>query len=175
MPVASWCFTCCCGVLGVCFCTGHFVMVLLNSSFQFILTYLHCLQHSFFEHFFNLYFWICKYSNRPVGRYRNVYICQWHILNEDKLIFRQWCQISLRQVDLTDCWNRAIIAVPLGPPFHTRILAIRIHLHTTLWRCSNVKAGVKVGEGRDLVRVVYPPDPVFRTIRQPDVVIFRSW
>jgi len=32
------------------FCTGHFVMVPLN------LTNLHCLQHSFFEHFFNLYY-----------------------------------------------------------------------------------------------------------------------
>jgi len=31
------------------FFTGHFVMVPLN------LTYLHCLQHSLFEHFFNLY------------------------------------------------------------------------------------------------------------------------
>ena len=30
-------------------CTGHFVMVPLN------MTYLHCLQHSLFEHFFNLY------------------------------------------------------------------------------------------------------------------------
>ena len=38
--------------VGLCvgFCTGHIVMVLLN------LTYLHCLQHSFFEHFFNLYY-----------------------------------------------------------------------------------------------------------------------
>jgi len=31
------------------FCTGHFVMVPLN------MTYLHCLQHSLFEHLFNLY------------------------------------------------------------------------------------------------------------------------
>jgi len=31
------------------FCTGHFVMAPLN------LTYLHCLQHSLFEHLFNLY------------------------------------------------------------------------------------------------------------------------
>jgi len=29
---------------------GHFVMVPLN------LTYLHCLQHSLFEHLFNLYY-----------------------------------------------------------------------------------------------------------------------
>jgi len=46
MSVASWCF---CVVLCVSFCTGHFVMVPLN------LTYLHCLQHSLFEHLFNLY------------------------------------------------------------------------------------------------------------------------
>jgi len=32
------------------FCTGHVVMVSLN------LTYLHCLQHSLFEHIFNLYY-----------------------------------------------------------------------------------------------------------------------
>ena len=30
-------------------CTGHFVMVPLN------MTYLHCLQHSLFEHLFNLF------------------------------------------------------------------------------------------------------------------------
>jgi len=35
--------------LCVSFYTGHFVMVPLN------LTYLHCLQHSLFEHLFNLY------------------------------------------------------------------------------------------------------------------------
>ena len=40
---------CFCVVLCVSFCTGHFVMVPLN------LTYLHCLQHSLFEHLFNLY------------------------------------------------------------------------------------------------------------------------
>jgi len=39
----------------VSFCTGHFVMVPLN------LTYLHCLQHSFYEHFFILY---CNSSNK---------------------------------------------------------------------------------------------------------------
>jgi len=40
------------------FCTGHFVMVPLN------LTYLHCLQHSFFEHLFNLYYVLCLISQR---------------------------------------------------------------------------------------------------------------
>ena len=49
MLVASWCCTCFCVVLCVSFCTGHFVVVPLN------LTYIHCLQHSFFEHLFNLY------------------------------------------------------------------------------------------------------------------------
>jgi len=51
MSVASWCCTCkCfCVVLCVSSCTGHFVMVPLN------LTYIHCLQHSLFEHLFNLY------------------------------------------------------------------------------------------------------------------------
>ena len=33
----------------VSFCTGHFVMVPLNMTYQ------HCLQHSLFEHLFNLY------------------------------------------------------------------------------------------------------------------------
>ena len=32
-----------------CLSSGHFVMVPLN------MTYLHCLQHSFIEHLFNLY------------------------------------------------------------------------------------------------------------------------
>ena len=36
-------------ITSVNFCTGHFVMVPLN------MTYLHCLQHSLFEHLFNLY------------------------------------------------------------------------------------------------------------------------
>jgi len=35
-------------------CTGHFVMVPLN------LTYLHCFQHSLFEHLFNLYYCSAK-------------------------------------------------------------------------------------------------------------------
>ena len=39
-----------CAVLCVGFCTGHSVMVPLN------LTCLHCLQYSFFEHLFNLYY-----------------------------------------------------------------------------------------------------------------------
>ena len=42
MSVASWCCTCFCVVLCVSVCTGHFVMVPLN------LTYQHCL-HSFFN------------------------------------------------------------------------------------------------------------------------------
>jgi len=50
MSVASSCSTCFCVVPCVCLGTGHFVMVPLN------LTYLHCLQHSFFEHLFNLYY-----------------------------------------------------------------------------------------------------------------------
>ena len=37
-------------VLCVGFCTGHFVTV------TFSLTYLHCLQHSFFEHLFSVYY-----------------------------------------------------------------------------------------------------------------------
>jgi len=37
------------------FCTGYFVTVPLN------LTYLHCLQHSFFGHLFNLYYQIILY------------------------------------------------------------------------------------------------------------------
>ena len=49
MFVESWCCTCLCVVLCYSFCTGHFVMVPLN------MTYLHCLQHSFFEYLFNSY------------------------------------------------------------------------------------------------------------------------
>jgi len=46
MTVASLYYTCFCLVLCL---LGHFVMVYLN------LTCLRCLQHPFFEHFFNLY------------------------------------------------------------------------------------------------------------------------
>jgi len=49
MSVVSWCSTYFCIVLSICFCTGYFIMVPLN------LTCLHCLQHVFFEHLFNLY------------------------------------------------------------------------------------------------------------------------
>ena len=50
MSVAPWCCKSFCVVPCVTFCTGHFVMVPLN------MTYLHCLQHSLFEHLFNLCF-----------------------------------------------------------------------------------------------------------------------
>ena len=50
MSVAYWWSMCFCAVLCVCLCAGHIVIVPLN------LTCLHCLQHSFFEHLFNLYF-----------------------------------------------------------------------------------------------------------------------
>jgi len=46
MSVASWC----CKSFCASFWTGHFVMVPLN------MTYLHCLQHSLFEHLFNFYY-----------------------------------------------------------------------------------------------------------------------
>jgi len=49
MSVASWCCKSFCVVPCVSFCKGHFVMVPLN------ITCLHCLQHSLFEHIFNLY------------------------------------------------------------------------------------------------------------------------
>ena len=49
MSVASWCSTCFCVVLSVGFVRAIFVMVPLNP------TYLHCLQHIFFEHLFYLY------------------------------------------------------------------------------------------------------------------------
>jgi len=54
MFVASWCSACFCADLCDCFCmSSHFIMVALN------LTSLHCLQHSFFEHLFNLYYQEC--------------------------------------------------------------------------------------------------------------------
>jgi len=57
MYVASWHSTWFCVVLCVGFCTGHFVMVPLSA------THLHWLQLSFFEHLFNLYFFLeSKYT-----------------------------------------------------------------------------------------------------------------
>ena len=61
MSVASWCCKSFCVVSCVSFCTGHFVMVPLN------MTYLHCLQHSLFEHLFNLYY-INEHNNKSVPR-----------------------------------------------------------------------------------------------------------
>jgi len=68
------------GVLGVfvlfccLFCTGHFVIIPLNMAC------LHCLQHCFFEHLFNLYFtdkhyqWNTTFTFTEIIRYceRNV-------------------------------------------------------------------------------------------------------
>jgi len=42
-------------------CTGHFSMVPLN------LTCLHCLQHSLFEHLFNLYYDLFAIQKEPEG------------------------------------------------------------------------------------------------------------
>ena len=50
MSGASSVSTCFCVILCVGFYMGHFVMVSLN------LTYLHSLQHPFFEHLFNVYY-----------------------------------------------------------------------------------------------------------------------
>ena len=58
MSVASWFCTSFCVILSVSFCSGHFVMVPLN------FTYLHCLQHSFFEHLFILYYTCIKLMKR---------------------------------------------------------------------------------------------------------------
>ena len=61
MSVASQCSTCFCVLQCVGFCKGYFVLVPLN------LTYLHCLQHSFFEHLFN--FNCLLHSHVPVKNY----------------------------------------------------------------------------------------------------------
>jgi len=53
MYVASWWSVCVCAILYVRFRTGHFVRVPLN------LTRIHRLQHSFFEHLFNLCYVTC--------------------------------------------------------------------------------------------------------------------
>ena len=76
-------------VVRVCvsFCTGHFVMVPLN------MTYLHCLQHSLFEHLFNFY-----YLN-------TVYLPQ---LNEfNNIIVVKLCKIIYRQtvIDINSTSN----------------------------------------------------------------------
>jgi len=73
MSVASWCWTWFCVVLWVRFCTGHFVMLPLN------LTYLHCLQHSLFEHLFNLYY-LCICSRFFLSR--RICCCHLNVLND---------------------------------------------------------------------------------------------
>ena len=64
ISVASWCSVCFCAVLCVCFCTGHFDCVPLN------LICLYCLQHSFFEHHFNVYYSLGCIKNHH-QRHRN--------------------------------------------------------------------------------------------------------
>jgi len=61
MSVESWCSACFCAVLCVCFCTGYFVIVTLN------LTCLHCLQHSYSEHHFNLYYLFICFNNKMIS------------------------------------------------------------------------------------------------------------
>ena len=59
MPVVSWCSA---GFVLFCVFVNYwlFAMVPLN------MTCLHCLQHSFFEHLFNLYYtklsWVCQHN-----------------------------------------------------------------------------------------------------------------
>jgi len=60
MAIASWCSVCFVLFCVFVFCTGRFVMVPLN------LTCLHCLQHSFFEHHFNLYFILTPYQCKNI-------------------------------------------------------------------------------------------------------------
>ena len=83
MSVASWCCTCFCVVLCVSFCTGRFVMVPLN------LTYLNCLQHSFYEHLFTLYwhYIITSFSYLPV-----CFLKSW---NGCQLLFEAWFSLDL--------------------------------------------------------------------------------
>jgi len=68
MSVASWCCKSFCVVPCVSFCTGHFVMVPLN------MIYIHCLQHSLFEHLFNLYWitWIVRTRQKGKITWREV-------------------------------------------------------------------------------------------------------
>ena len=69
MSVASRCCMSFCVVPCASFCTGHFVMVPLN------MTYLHCLQHSLFEHLFNLYCYEGMVVQNGVATSRHIVDC----------------------------------------------------------------------------------------------------
>ena len=85
MSVASWCCKSFCVVPCVSFCTGHFVMVPLN------MTYLHCLQHSLFEHLFNLYYMYVHHAyletnfDNYVPTKTNIFI---------SVLFNQWFSLT---------------------------------------------------------------------------------
>ena len=61
----------------VSFCTGHFVMVPL------IMTYLHCLQQSLFEHLFNLYL-----IKQEICRSKHYAFIRWNFRNVTKNMFQ---------------------------------------------------------------------------------------
>jgi len=119
MFVASWCCKSFCVVPCDSFCTGHFVMVPLN------MTYLHCLQHSLFEHLFNLYtesqngilrvllFGIilstiheCRFRNWIVVRFITLRCAQCWMWRQQHLFVyhRQWKQRRLSAVYVTSSY-----------------------------------------------------------------------
>jgi len=65
------------------FCTGHFVIVPFN------LTYLHCLQHSFFEHLFNLYIYIFFSINNSIDKCFKTFYCN-IVLLLSNVVFVIW-------------------------------------------------------------------------------------
>jgi len=80
MYVASWCCMCVCVVPCVSFCTGHFVMVPLN------MTYLHCLQHSLFEHLSNLYWHVYIVYNILSLNISSIYILTNCLTADDSIL-----------------------------------------------------------------------------------------
>jgi len=157
MSVASWCCKSFCVVPCVSFCTGHFVMVPLN------MTYLHCLQHSLFEHLFNLYYivrWQSDLENtkeRPLhkpSRDQSKFTALGGVLN-----FAERC------IDKPICWscnylqlNHLSMHFVLWGRIHVHLVRVSHRDTVCTVRGPRARAGPLVGRYRSGPGTTRPPD-----------------
>ena len=105
MSVASWCCKSLFVVPCASFCTGHFVMVPLN------MTYLHCLQHSLFEHLFNLYVYVYEFTmgvqlnNNLHNLLAIVFIIDTQHLKDADGSWHYYLLIYIKYI----CWNATVL------------------------------------------------------------------
>ena len=136
MSVALWCCKSFCVVPCVSFCTGHFVMVPFN------ITYLHWLQHSLFEHLFNLY---CPHCH-IVGPYV-VLLCA--IDNTPSLCSQ--AQTKIRRLSQVVCVNRFPLIHVLTSTYIFSLVFIIANIysswliaHFVFWNLFNLKFNIQM-------------------------------